>query len=154
MLVVRGLECSCAKSRICAGGGAAARGRAGGEGAGAGAAGGAGAGDAGRTAPTTDTTRSDTGDFGSSSVNKRRTSARKHLTPPPPINVLHRSDGGRVYETTVRTRELSGRSTLVKPVSTARPRLQSVAVKHQASRKRKALYGRRANETNLSARAR
>lgn len=83
MLVVRGLECSCTKSRRGAGGGAVGAGAGAGSktsagvGAGAGAGGwAAGTGDV-RTTPllraVTDnpvTTRTDTGEFGSSSVDK------------------------------------------------------------------------------------
>lgn len=83
LLVVRGLECSCAKSRRGAGGGAVAAGT--GSSATTGGAGGQGGatdtGDVGRTTPllrgvagSPVTTRTDTGDFGSSSVNKDDTS--------------------------------------------------------------------------------
>lgn len=79
MLILRGLECSCTtKSRDAEGGAAGvetgSRGASGATGTGAGGAGGAtDTGDVGRTTPllrVTDTpvTRTDTGDFGSSSV--------------------------------------------------------------------------------------
>lgn len=139
MLVVRGLECSCAKSGSCARAGSmVSTGAVGMSVTAAGAGGQAGwqggaAGDVGRTTPLTPllradtavTTRSDTGALGSSSANKHQHSLSNYII------AIRRVKIKRFVHITP-----SDRSTLVKPVSTAHPRLQSVAAKHQASRNR------------------